>query len=264
MLYKKIQLTEDEDVFLEAFAADKVGDFVRDGLLVIPGGGYKNVCADREGEPIAQAFMPYGFNAFVLHYTVDRKKPYPAQLIEASLAMKHIKDNAAEYNVNPERVFTVGFSAGGHLAGSLGAMWHRKEIYDAVNMPYGYNKPKGMMLIYPVLNDHIGSFCNLLCNDNPYKEELEYVDIVANTDDKTVPAFIMHGCNDTTVPVKNSIDMAAAMTALNIPCELHIYPDATHGIALANEITYMGWSGAINPTVAKWVENAAAWADNIK
>ena len=83
MRYERIPLsTEDENIFLEAYIAEPTNKFVRKAILVIPGGGYWTVCSDREGEPIAMAFMPYGYNAFVLHYTVNRKKPYPTQLRE--------------------------------------------------------------------------------------------------------------------------------------------------------------------------------------
>lgn len=265
MIYEKIQLTDDSEVYLETYVSPKIGNYVRDAILVIPGGGYGNV-SDREGEPIAEAFMPLGFNAFVLHYSVGRKKPYPAQLIEASLAMKHIKDNAEKYNINPDRVFVVGFSAGGHLAGSVGTFWHRKEVYDAIDMPFGYNKPKGMMLIYPVLNDHSGSFQNLLCLDNPTEEEKAIVDIVKGVDKNTVPAFLMHTSNDPVVPIHNSIDMANKLASLGAEFELHIYPDGPHGIALANEITEGGWGNSkmINTAVSKWVEQAAFWAKSIK
>lgn len=265
MINEKIQLTDDSEVYLETFVSPKVGNFVRDAILVIPGGGYGQVCDDREGEPIALAFLAQGFNAFVLHYSVGRKKPYPAQLIEASLAIKHIKDNAEKYNINPERVFAVGFSAGGHLTASLGTLWHSKEVYDAIDMPYGYNKPTGMMLIYPVLNNHFGSFQNLLCKDNPTEEEIALVDIVNNVDENTVPAYMMHTSNDPVVNVTNSLDMARKLKAFNKEFELHIYPDGPHGMALANKITEGGWNNPkmVNSAVEKWVEQATYWAKNI-
>ena len=266
MLFEKIQLTEDNDVYLEAYVSEKVGNFVRDTILVIPGGGYGGVCTDREGEPIAQAFVPFGFNAFVLHYSVGRKRSYPSQLVEASLAIKHIKDNADKYNINKDRIFILGFSAGGHLAGSLGTMWHRKEIYDAIpNMDFGYNKPCGMMLIYPVLNNHKGSFQNLLCKDNLSQADISKVDVVKAVDKNTVPAFIMHTFNDEIVPVSNSLDMAAALNKIGVTFEMHIFPDAPHGVALCNEITKT-WDDQrlVNPVMAKWVEFAATWSKTIK
>ena len=263
MRYEKISLTNDESVYLEAFVADKVGDYKRKALLVIPGGGYAAVCSDREGEPIALGFIPYGYNAFVLHYTVARKRPFPAQLIEASLAIAHIKDHAEEYGIDPEKVFAVGFSAGGHLAGSLGTLWHKEEIYEATGMPYGYNKPRGVMLIYPVINAHIGSFLNLLCKDEPTKEELDSVSLDLNVDSRTTPTFIMHTVTDQIVNVSNAISMADALTKNGIPFEMHIYPDAPHGIALGNAITARGNAKHINPEIAKWIAQADAWAESI-
>ena len=162
-------------------------------------------------------------------------------------------------------MFAVGFSAGGHLTASLGTFWHRKEVYDAIEMPFGYNKPKGMMLIYPVLNDHKGSFQNLLCKDEPTKDEIAYLDIVGNVDENTIPAFIMHTSNDPVVPVHNSIDMAGKLASLGKEFELHIYPDGPHGMALANDITEGDWGNPkmVNDAVAKWPEMAAFWSKNL-
>ena len=87
MIHKKIMLDEnDKDIYLDVYAADHISDFVRNAILVIPGGGYGGVCSDREGEPIAMAFMPYGYNAFVLHYSVNGAT-YPTQLIELAKAI---------------------------------------------------------------------------------------------------------------------------------------------------------------------------------
>ena len=87
------------DFYLDAYISDKIDGLERKAILVIPGGGYSGVCSDREGEPIAQAFIPYGYNAFVLHYTVNKKHPFPTQLIEVAEAIKHIKDNAEKYGI---------------------------------------------------------------------------------------------------------------------------------------------------------------------
>lgn len=269
MIYERIQLDKnDEDVYLDVYSADKVGDFKRNALLVIPGGGYNAVCSDREGEPIAMAFMPYGYNAFVLHYSVARKKKFPAQLIEASAAVKYIKDNAEKYNIDPNRLFAVGFSAGGHLAASLGALWHKKEIYEEIEMPYGYNKPDGVMLIYPVITafgpeSHTESIENLLCEENPPEEKCMLCSIEKNIDEKTVPAFIVHTANDNFVSVKNSLLLANAYTEKNISYEMHIYPDAPHGIALCNKITAGECEKHNNPHIAEWVREAAEWAEQI-
>ncbi len=264
MIYEKIRLDEeDENAYLEVYAADKVGDFVRSALLVIPGGGYVQVSSPREGEPIAMAFMPHGFNAFVLHYSVGNK-PFPIQLIQASRAIKHIRDNAEKYNIDPDRVFTVGFSAGGHLAACLGTMWDKEEIYDEIDMSFGYNKPSGMMLIYPVISAkyHDASLKNLLQNSNPAEEMLAECSIENHVSESSSPAFILHSSNDEIVDVRNSLILANAVAEKGIKFEMHIYPDAPHGASLGNEITMCGREKWRNEAISEWVKKAAVWAQS--
>ena len=268
MKLEKILLTDDADgAYLDAYIADPTAQFVRKPLLVIPGGGYGKVCADREGEPIAQAFIPYGYNAFVLHYTVGRKKPFPQQLVEAMLAIKYIKDHADEYGVDAEELFVVGFSAGGHLAASTGVLWKNEAVLEAVKMPYGYNKPKGVMLIYPVISPdyehHIASFRNLWCSDAPSEEQLHAAAIERHVDADSAPAFIMHTANDQVVDVRNALSLANAYSLCGVPYEMHIYPDAPHGSGLCNRITSGGNPKWENPAIAEWVRLAANWAETV-
>ncbi len=269
MVYKKIFLeAHNENVFLEAYVSEKITGLTRKALLVIPGGAYAGVCHEREGEPIAQAFIPYGYNAFVLHYSVGRKNPFPKQLIEASKAVKHIKDNAKEYCVDPEEIFAVGFSAGGHLAGSLGILWDNEDVYKAIDMKYGYNKPKGVMLIYPVVSgiekfSHFGSFINLLGSETPSEEDLIKTSLEKNVRENASPAFILHTVKDQAVSVKNSISLADAYADAGVPFELHIHPNGPHGVALANEITRCNNDGWVDQSTAKWVENAVYWANKL-
>ena len=269
MIYKKIQLdNNDENVYLEIYVADALPGFTRNAILVIPGGGYGAVCSDREGEPIAMAFLPYGYNSFVLHYSVSSNsdKTFPTQLIKAPMAMKHIRDHAEEDNIDPKKVFVTGFSAGGHLAASLGTLWNKKEIYEALDMPYGYNKPSGMMLVYPVISadptfGHMGSFCNLLGSTEPAQDLLDAASIEKNVTPEACPAYIVHTSNDEIVNVKNSLALANAYAEAGMTFELHIYPDGPHGMALANRITECGNVKWVDECFACWVENAVKWAE---
>lgn len=269
MRYERIPLSEvDSDVYLEAYVADPTKNYTRKAILVIPGGGYGGVCADREGEPIAMAFLPHGYSAFVLHYSVARKRPFPAQLIEASRAMKHIRDHAEEYGIDPARVFAVGFSAGGHLAASLGTLWKLPEVLSAVDMPFGYNKPTGVMLIYPVISAriptvHWGTFRNLLCTNEPSEEALAACSIERQVDRDSAPAYILHTVTDEAVHVGNALALAQAYTEAGLQYEMHIYPDAPHGIALANAITAEENPKWNQPAIAEWVRTAAAWAERL-
>ncbi len=264
MIFKTVPLKpEDPQITLDAYIADPIKDFTRKAILVIPGGGYGEICSDREGEPIALAFLAEGYNSFVLKYSVNRKRPFPAQLIEAATAIKHIKDNAAEYGIAPEELFVVGFSAGGHLTASCGILWKHEAIYEALDMPYGYNKPKGIMPIYPVVNGHKGSFKNLWCTDEPTEEQCRQTYLNLQVDEDSAPAFILHTFADQVVPVQDSLDLAQAYAKAKVPFELHIYPEGPHGMALAKDITWIGKPEYISPEIAKWVKMACAWANNL-
>ena len=268
MIYKRIKLTEDEWAYLDCYVADATEKYTRPAILVIPGGGYHDVCSNREGEPIALAFMAHGYQAFVLHYSVARTRTFPTQLIEASLAMKHIRENAEAYGLDPARVFVTGFSAGGHLAGSLGILWKRPDVVAAVGGEYGINRPNGMMLCYPVISgelsiSHRGSFRNLWGTDEPTEEQLMEASLERHVDADSAPLFAMHTANDTVVPVQNSLVLATAYAKAGRKFELHILPNARHGAALGNPITQMGIEEFDNPAIAAWVDSAVFWAERV-
>ena len=264
MILEKIVLSEgNENLYLDAYISDPIEGMHRKAILVIPGGGYSCVCSDREGEPIVQAFIPYGYQAFVLHYTVDQKHPFPTQLIEAAQAIKHIKDHAEEYGIDRKQVFVVGFSAGGHLAACTGILWKLPEISEAISMPYGYNKPTGVMLIYPVISPtyHGFSFNHLLCKENPTEAELASVAVETKVDEDSAPAFLLHTANDQVVSVKNALCLANAYADKGLAFEMHVYPNGPHGMALANHITDGGKGQWNDPAIAEWGRMDAYWAE---
>ena len=273
MLIERIYLTEEENgPYIDAYTADPLPEFTRKALLILPGGGYGSV-SPRESEPVAQAFMPYGYNAFVLHYTVgkDSGKAFPAQLIEATLAIKHIKDHAEKYGIDPVDLYVVGFSAGGHLAASVATMWKHEKVLAAVEMPYGYNRPKGVMLIYPMISpdySNCGAYGRawgrLLGCENPTKEQLNEAAIERHVDADTAPAFIMHTFNDPVVDVRNVMILGKAYAEAGVPFEMHVYPDGPHGLSVANDITANGRPTHVNKRVAEWVRLAADWAMTLK
>lgn len=238
-----------------------------DAILIIPGGGYSGVCSDREGENIAIAFNALGYACFVLDYSVKEKAKFPRPLIEASLAMVHIREHAEEYKVDPERVFVLGFSAGGHLAGSLGTRWHIPEVANAINAPFGTNRPKGMILCYPVLcwfdKTHKGTFHNAFGTQEPTEEQIKLISLENDLGEYTSPAFLWHTASDGGVSVQNTLKMATALSEANIPFEVHVFPEGPHGMALGTEVT--GASPAmINDRVAEWPRLADGWMKTVK
>lgn len=254
------------DCYLETYVTLEPRNYLRKAMLVLPGGGYGTVCADREGEPVALAFLPYGYNAFVLHYstTETSKNRFPVQLMQAALAISYIKSHAQTYQIDPEQVFVVGFSAGGHLAGCLATMWNCPEIAEVTHLSPQHSRPTGALLIYPVVTGveqcaHMPSFQNLLGQEAPSWEELRDCSLECRVDQNACPVFLMHTANDELVGVQNSLLLANAYAEAGVPFELHIYPDAPHGIALGNEITECSVEKWKNKSIAKWVEHAVEW-----
>ncbi len=265
MIYEKINLRPaNEKVTLETYVISENNvNGPRQAIIVFPGGGYVGL-ADHEGEKIALNYVAAGINAFVLKYSVKGTDPdmrYPMPQVDASNAIKYVKDNAERFNIDPEQVYVLGFSAGGHLASTMGTIWHRKEIYDAAEpMEYGYNKPAGMILCYPVITSnnaygHIGSFNNLLGKEVT-DEEMKYVSSELNVDDRTCPAFLWHTAADQGVSVKNSLMMADAMDNYKIPFELHVYPKGHHGIGHPDGY---GTSVYTDPHAATWMPLSIEW-----
>ena len=263
MICKKVNLREDDpNITLDCFITEHSQK--RDALLVIPGGGYILVCLDCEGHRVAEEFIPKGFNCFVLNYSINEKAKYPRPLEDASLAVKYIKEHADELNINADRVFALGFSAGGHLTGMLGTMWHKVSVGE-----YGINKPCGVILCYPVLTSKLGhshedSFHNLLGTTSPTAEQLAAVSIENNIDERSVPAFLWHTSNDPVVPVESSLYTAIKYKEYGIPFELHIFPHGPHGMALGNELSAAGNPDSVNDRVAQWPDLAAEWTKTIK
>ena len=261
---ERIFLKEDApDVYLDVYAIDDKRLKPRDAMLVIPGGGYSHVCVDREGEKTALAYAARGINSFVLNYSVGENAVFPVQLECAALAMAWIKDNAERYNVNPDRVFAVGFSAGGHLCGTLATMYN--FIEQRLGLSKDYVRPHGIVMAYPVVSafrpTHEGSFKNLLKKpfDALTDEERLVHSIEMNVNAQTPPAFLWHTASDPGVPVQGTLKLAIAYANAKVPFTVRIYPYGPHGIALGTEYSHTGNIDMIQPIAAKWIEESIEW-----
>lgn len=268
MIYEKIHFSEKyPNATLTLFVPDfqKRDNYVASmpAILICPGGGYGNL-SNREGEPIALAYLARGFAAFVLSYDVKEGALFPTPLAEAALAMKYIRERATELAIDPSAVYVSGFSAGGHLAASLGTLWSSALVREATGVEDpSIFRPTGMILGYAVVSGisspHSGSFKRICGSEEPTDEQKRRYSAELNVSGDTCPAFIWHTFNDAVVPVQNALVMASAMTEAGIPFELHIYPDGCHGLALANEMTANGLERRIRPEAEGWLEMSADW-----
>ena len=227
---------------------------IRPAMLVIAGGGYASV-SPREKECIALAYIAKGFAAFTLEYSVAPVR-FPVQLIEGAMAMVYIRENAAKFGVKPDKIAAIGFSAGGHLAGTLATLFDSAEVKNALKERAALARPDAVILSYPVITSgekaHRGSFDNLCGADN--KKLQAELSLETRVTENSSPAFIWATADDGIVPSENSLFMALAYKTAGVPFELHIFESGVHGLSLATEET--SW---INEPVQKWFSLSVTW-----
>lgn len=119
-------------------------------VVVCPGGGYESISA-HEADPVALDFLAHGCQAFVLTYSIGEEAKDFRPLKELSETVRRIRENAAQWRVDPEKIAVCGFSAGGHLAASLGTLWNDPEFLKHYDSHDGQNRPNAMILGYPVI-----------------------------------------------------------------------------------------------------------------
>lgn len=235
--------------------------YKRPCVLICPGGSYE-FTSDREAEPVAMRFAAAGFHAFVLRYSVAPHR-FPTQLLEISAALAYIRSMEEEWNIDKERVAVCGFSAGGHLAGSLGVFWQQDFIREKLGIAYGENRPDAVILAYPVITGgefaHPGSMENLL-GKNHSIEQRDRVSLELHVSGKMPPTFIWHTQDDPSVPVENSMLLANALQENRIQFELHLYSKGVHGLSLCDKSSAnVDRPDHINPHAGSWFALAIEW-----
>lgn len=238
----------------------------RPAMVVCPGGGYSGL-SPREAEPIALAYLRAGMNVFILYYGVKEEARNYAPLIQAAMTIRHIREHAEEYAVNPEQIMIVGFSAGGHLAASAGILWNAPVVREALGITSeteGINRPNGMILSYPVISGfakaHQGSIFQLCGTTEPTDEQRAAFSLELHVDEGTCPAFIWHTFTDELVPVENSLLLMNALAKSRIPFEAHIFPVGRHGLALSSEETGIYPDVEHMPHTEHWIPLSIEWS----
>jgi acetyl esterase/lipase len=235
-------------------------------VLICPGGAYRWV-SPREGAPVAASFNKGGYHAFVLDYTVRSQDDDPeAELLgtkplaDAAWAMAHIREHAEKYGLNPDKIAIGGFSAGGHLAASLGVYWQNPAFFGGEKEADCY-RPNALVLCYAVLSGgehrHSRSFLNLAKDSVEGRAPYSLENHVSHL---TPPTFLWHTAQDESVPVQNSLLFAEKLTHYKIPFELHIFPYGSHGFSLATpEVSEAKDNRFPDPHVARWIDLCIEW-----
>ncbi len=227
-------------------------------VLIAPGGGYRHVVIDKEGFEMARWLAARGVTAFVLFYRLPHQgwaAGPDVPLADAQRALRLIRHEHAAYDIDPQRISVMGFSAGGHVAASLATGFARATYAPLDAADRLSARPDGAALIYPVIAmrealAHPGSRERLLGASPRAEQEL------AHSPDHNVPAdappcFMLHAEDDDVVPVGNTLAMRDGLKARGITVDTHLYASGGHGF---------GISRAPGKPVAVWPEAWLAWA----
>lgn len=222
------------------------------GVIICPGGAYRHL-SPREREPVARAFQKIGLETEILRYPIrEAEDEEPLGLRPLHALADAVKRRRAASPGSP--LYVCGFSAGAHLAATLGV--HGPAL--------GLDTPDALILCYPVITAdkrfcNEESFQNLTGNENR-----EFFSLEKHVSPDTPPAFLWHTAADRDVPVENSLLFASALSGAGVSFELHVYPFGAHGLSLATqEVEQPEKNRFPDPHVAGWVNLCAEWLESL-
>ena len=221
-------------------------------IVICPGGGYSHLSEVKEGSDVAKWLNSLGISAFVLKYRLGMRYHAPSQLLDAARALRTVRARAKEWSIDPARIGILGFSAGGHLASTLGTHFDQGKPADKDELERVSSRPDLMVLIYPVIT--MGDFAHkgsrsYLFGENPSADLIKLYSNELQVTRNTPPTFLAHSAADPGVPVENSMIFADALRKAGVPFEIHLYEQGPHGFGLA----------PTNSTLATWTELCANW-----
>lgn len=224
------------DVYLPA-----AGQATGCGVVICPGGGYTGLASDHEGKQIARWLNSFGVAGFVLKYRLPPDYRHPIPMQDAQRGLRVVRANAAKWNVNPQRIGVLGFSAGGHLASTVTTHFDGGNPQAADAVERQSCRPDFSVLCYAVIcfakeYCHSGSRINLLGDTLP-------ADLVRNLSNElqvtadTPPTFLFHSLDDKSVDIRNSIDFFLACKQHGVTAEMHCFPKGGHGYGMGGKGT---------------------------
>ena len=221
----------------------------RPAIVVCPGGGYV-YCSPREGEPVALSYAAQGYHTFILRYSTGWDAKGFAPLEEIDWVIGLLRENAESWHINPEKILTCGFSAGGHLALAAGLL--------------AKNRPNGMILGYPAVNiSGAGFMTRLLAGEGEAPEVVaEKVDLLNHVTGDAPPLFLVATAEDALTP-GGALALANRYSELSLGYELHIFQHGPHGYSLATGVCADGSSQVLNPAFAHWLELSVYWMPQV-
>ena len=197
---------------------------------------------------------------FILRYSVGEEAKDFKPLCQLAATMAHVRNHADEWYIDKEKIAVCGFSAGGHLACSLGTLYNEDKFIQAFGREEDI-RPNAMVLIYPVITAdeyaHQGSIQNV-SGSNVGTEAYKWFGLDTHVDATTPPTFLYHTAEDACVPVENTLKMGLALSNAKVPFETHIVPKGWHGMATCTKEV-----GVVDAYNGRWMEWSIKWLDTL-
>lgn len=208
--------------------SDVNGFLTRPLVLICPGGGYE-FTFDRKAEAIAVQYIARGFHACVLRYSVVPAK-FPQSLYELAWSVAYLRKHAAEYGIKPDKIIVAGFSAGGHLAASLGVFWDKDWLAKETELSAEQMKPNRLLLSYPVIASGKYAYRSSIENLMRKKEQRIRRTFKSGTSGRKTgaPVFIWHILTDRSIPIQNTLMFTEELVRNQVSVEVHIFPKGSH------------------------------------
>ena len=236
--------------------------FPRPALLICPGGAYV-YCSDREGEPVALRFLTEGFNAFVLRYTCKQEYPVPQR--EVVFALNFIKEHQKEFHLTDDNPSIMGFSAGGHLVGSI-ALYY-KEIAESLGISPKDVKPTAVIMGYPVVSTEkgVGEWTTVTTITGLKEDMIKKLSLENNVTPDCPPVYIFSTKTDTCVPPENAERFVRALKKNNVCYKYSLFEKGIHGGSLYSRGVYQKYEPIMEEAEASsiWVKEASKFIFDI-
>jgi acetyl esterase/lipase len=223
-------------------------------VIILPGGGYGHLAITYEGHDVADWLNSLGVTAFVLKYRMHATgHMHPVPMMDGQRAIRTVRARAAEWGVDPKQIGVLGFSAGGHLASTLGTHFDKGSAETSDPIERASSRPDFLILCYPVISlesatAHSGSRANLL-GPSPDPKLVHSLSNETQVTRETPPTFIFQTSEDKSVPAENSVAFYLALHKAGVPAEMHIFQSGRHGLGLAKD----------TPGAKMWPELCHEW-----
>ncbi len=238
--------TENDIPVLYQYQAETTNK-TKTAIIICPGGGYATLAMDHEGHQIARWLAGLGIDAFILRYRIPAHGyPHPIPMEDGMRAIRLVRSHSRQWGIDTNKIGIIGFSAGGHLASTIGTHWDNGDVYATDSVEQVSSRPDFMALVYPVISftteyTHQGSKERLL-GENPDPETVRLLSNELQVDQNTPPTFLVHTSEDQTVPSENSVLFYLALKKAKVPAELHIFEQGHHGLGLGSQgMPFSNW-----------------------